>query len=66
LCAVTLGPGSGRKGKSRGAVWPGVDRLCLSVYCDCSKAERELGFKPVTLRRMVEDSYVWLKGEGLI
>jgi nucleoside-diphosphate-sugar epimerase len=36
------------------------------LYCDSSKAERELGFRPVPLRRMVEDSYGWLKAEGLI
>lgn len=36
------------------------------LHCDCSKAERELGFRPVPLRRLVEDSYAWLKAERLI
>jgi dihydroflavonol-4-reductase len=33
---------------------------------DSSKAEKELGFKPVALREMVEDSYRWLVTEGLL
>jgi nucleoside-diphosphate-sugar epimerase len=37
-----------------------------TLYCDCSKAERELGFRPVPLRTMVEESYRWLKDEGLL
>lgn len=36
------------------------------LNCDSSKAERELGFRRVPLRRMVEDSYAWLKAERLI
>lgn len=36
------------------------------IGCDCSKAERELGFRRVPLRRMVQDSYDWLKAEGLV
>jgi nucleoside-diphosphate-sugar epimerase len=35
-----------------------------TLFCDCSKAERELGFKPVPLREMAEDCYVWMKREG--
>jgi nucleoside-diphosphate-sugar epimerase len=31
--------------------------------CDCSKAERELGFKRVPLREMVEDAYAWMVRE---
>lgn len=36
------------------------------LHCDCGKAVRELGFRPVPLRRLVEDSYAWLKAERLI
>lgn len=36
------------------------------LNCDSSKAEHELGFRRVPLRRMVEDSYAWLKAERLI
>jgi len=37
-----------------------------TLYCDCTKAERELGFRRVALRALVEDSYRWLKDEGLL
>jgi nucleoside-diphosphate-sugar epimerase len=33
---------------------------------DSSKAERELGYKSVPLREMIEDSFRWLKAEALI
>jgi dihydroflavonol-4-reductase len=36
------------------------------ITCDCAKAERELGFRRVPLRAMVEDSVAWLEGEGLL
>ncbi|MDA8107578.1 MAG: SDR family oxidoreductase [Betaproteobacteria bacterium] len=36
------------------------------ITCDCTKAERELGFRPVPLRAMVEDSVAWLEREGLL
>jgi len=29
-------------------------------------AERELGYRPVPLKTMIEDSYTWLKAEGLL
>ena len=37
-----------------------------SLFCDCSKAKRELGFQPVPLRVMAEECYRWLKQEGLL
>lgn len=37
-----------------------------TISCDCGKAERELGFRPVPLRAMVEDSVAWLEREGLL
>ncbi|MEW5865042.1 MAG: SDR family oxidoreductase [Pseudomonadota bacterium] len=36
------------------------------LFCDSSKAERELGYRPVPLRTMVEDSFRWLQAEGLV
>ncbi|MGQ0510367.1 MAG: SDR family oxidoreductase [Betaproteobacteria bacterium] len=36
------------------------------LHCDCGKAVRELGFQPVPLRKLVEDSYAWLEAERLI
>ncbi len=36
------------------------------LYCDCSKAMRELGYRAVDLKGMVEDTYRWLKDEGLL
>jgi len=35
-----------------------------SLFCDCSKAQRELGFRSVPLRKMVEDCHRWMKTEG--
>jgi nucleoside-diphosphate-sugar epimerase len=34
------------------------------VFCDCSKAVRELGFRTVPLREMVSDCVGWLAAEG--
>jgi dihydroflavonol-4-reductase len=33
------------------------------VYCDCSKAERELGFTRVGLEEMLADCYAWMKSK---
>lgn len=35
-----------------------------TLFCDCSKAVRELGFQAVPLRRMAADCYAWMKSEG--
>jgi len=35
-----------------------------TLFCDCTKAQNELGFKAVPLRSMVEDCYRWMKDEG--
>lgn len=40
--------------------------LSLDFRVDCSKAERELGYRQVPLREMIEDSCHWLKAERLI
>lgn len=37
-----------------------------TITCDCAKAERELGYQPVPLKAMVEDSVAWLEREGLL
>ena len=36
------------------------------LTCDCSKAVRALGYRPVPLRDMVRDCVAWLVAEGLI
>lgn len=36
------------------------------ITCDSTKAQRELGFRTVPLRIMVEDSVAWLRREGFL
>jgi len=36
------------------------------MHADCTRAERELGFRTVPLRVMVEDSYRWMLAEGIL
>ena len=36
------------------------------LSCDCSKAERELGYRPVPLREMVASCVGWMRAEGLL
>jgi len=43
-----------------------VEELTLQVLCDSSKAERELGYRPVELSLMLQESYSWLEAEGLL
>lgn len=40
--------------------------LCMSFEVRTNKAERELGFQPVPLRRMLEDAYEWMREERLL
>jgi nucleoside-diphosphate-sugar epimerase len=40
--------------------------LCADLICRSDKAVRELGYAPVGLREMLEDSYRWLLAEGLL
>src|SRR5262249_52297569 len=39
--------------------------VCSDWRVDSSKAVRELGYRPTSLREMTEDSYRWQKDEGL-
>ncbi len=43
-----------------------VAMVAYARQCDSSKAMRELGYRAVPLREMVEESYAWLRQEGLI
>lgn len=43
-----------------------VALVTKQMFCDSSKAERELGYKAVELRVMLEESYRWLEGQGLL
>lgn len=40
--------------------------VCREIQCDSSKAERDLGYQPTSLKDMVQDSYRWLKKRGLL
>jgi len=43
-----------------------AELVCSQWRVDCTKAEKELGFRPAPLREMVEDSFRWLQQEKLI
>lgn len=46
-------------------VTPEIAEICCArIQLDCSKAERELGYREVTLRQMFEDTVAWLEAEG--
>jgi nucleoside-diphosphate-sugar epimerase len=38
--------------------------VCRHLFCDSSKAERDLDYRPVPLRPMIEESFRWLTAEG--
>ena len=44
----------------------GVEMVCLRAKVVSTLAERDLGYRPVPLKTMIEDSYAWLKAEGLL
>jgi dihydroflavonol-4-reductase len=46
--------------------WEIAEILCSGSVCDSSKAERELGYKTVSLERMFSDCYQWLASKGMI
>ncbi|MEE8583443.1 MAG: SDR family oxidoreductase [Acidobacteriota bacterium] len=43
-----------------------VAMVTREMFCDCSKARRELGFQVVDLRTMVQECFQWLSDEGLL
>ena len=43
-----------------------VAMVTREMFCDCSKAQRELGFQVVELRTMVEECFDWLSQERLL
>lgn len=43
-----------------------VHLFSMDFSCDCTKAERELGYRETSLERMVEDTYAWLQAENRI
>jgi nucleoside-diphosphate-sugar epimerase len=53
-------------GRAPGVTPETVFSVTRNMACDCSKAQRELGYEPVKLDIMVEDSFRWLKNEGLL
>ena len=40
--------------------------LSANLICRSDKAVRELGYRPVPLRTMLEDCYAWMQTEGLL
>lgn len=44
----------------------GAEMVSVSVKIVSTLAERELGYRPVPLKTMIEDSYNWLTAEGLL
>lgn len=43
-----------------------VELLSHNIYCNSQKAERELGYRPQPLDRMLRDCHAWLKAEGML
>jgi nucleoside-diphosphate-sugar epimerase len=43
-----------------------VHLFSMDVSFNCTKAERELGYRETSLARMVEDTYAWLVAEKRI
>jgi nucleoside-diphosphate-sugar epimerase len=43
-----------------------AELVCSRWRVDCTKAQKELGFSPVPLREMTEDSFRWLRQEGVV
>jgi dihydroflavonol-4-reductase len=44
----------------------GARILAMDCAFDCSKAIRELGYRPAPLREILEDCYHWMVAEGLL
>lgn len=42
-----------------------IDLLSGNLYCDSRKAQRELGYAPAPLERLLADSYGWLVSAGM-
>ena len=44
----------------------GADILVAECSFDCSRAVRELGYRPAPLREILEDCHRWMVTEGLL
>ncbi len=40
--------------------------LCSTMLCSSERAQRELGYRPVPIREMLEDAHRWLVAEGML
>ncbi len=48
-------------------ITPEIMRIgCMDMVCSSDRAQRELGYRPVSLREMLEDCNRWLVAEGLL
>ena len=43
-----------------------IETLCIDVYSDSSRAVRELGYAPSSLREMLEDCHRWMLAERML
>jgi dihydroflavonol-4-reductase len=41
-----------------------VELLSQNIYCSSRKAQRELGYQPQPLQKMLDDTYRWLRASG--
>lgn len=66
VAAAVLGSLSHLTGKEPVVTPEGAAFLSADLTCRSDKAIRELGYRAVSLRTMLEDSYRWLVAEGLL
>ena len=53
-------------GRAPAATPEGVAIACARARVVSSRAEQELGYRPASLHTMIDDSYRWLRSEGLL
>jgi nucleoside-diphosphate-sugar epimerase len=53
-------------GREPEATPEGIAIACARARVVSRRAERELGYRPAALHPMIEDSYQWLRAEGLL
>lgn len=66
LYARLLSLGGALTGREPEVTPEGVALACNRVTVDSARAQRELGYRPSTLREMVTDCVGWLRSEGLL
>ena len=64
--ARVLSLGAALTGRAPEVTPEGVAITCKRVTLDSALAQRELGYRPSTLREMVADCVAWMRAEGLL